>query len=82
MMVNRHNILEDDSGYTLATVEDTKPEDVALVIEALDGPAEYQWVRLRDGTLILGIFPQGDVYEELTQSKNVCPFEYIDPLGK
>lgn len=27
-----------------------------------NGRSEWLWVRLQDGTLILGVFPQGDTY--------------------
>lgn len=33
-----------------------------------DGRSGPMWIRLSDGTLILGIFPRGDRYEAVTQA--------------
>lgn len=36
-----------------------------------EGRSEFQWVRLVNGDLILGVFPQGAMYEVATQRWNV-----------
>lgn len=34
----------------------------------MDGRSAWQWFRLPNGDLIFGCFPQGNTYEEVTQS--------------
>lgn len=36
-----------------------------------DGRSEWMWVRLPDGTLIFGCFPQGDTYFAYEQMREV-----------
>lgn len=54
----------------LAMVHPAKPEFVKKVLEAptegSDGRSEWMWIRLPDGTLILGVFPKGDTYMEVS----------------
>ena len=49
----------------LAVVHPAKQEDVDTVLNAPlndDGRSEWQWFRLPNGDLILGVFPCGDTY--------------------
>lgn len=34
--------------------------------EGRDGRSSWVWVRLADGTLVLGVMPQGDTYERMS----------------
>lgn len=52
------------------------PADVVAVLTAItddDGRSEPVWLRLWDGTLILGVFPRGDTYMQMSD-KGVCDF--------
>lgn len=72
MKVKPHEIYKiDDNGTPieaelLATIMPAPRESVDLVLsqseDELDGRSNWVWVRLQDGTLILGVFPQGDTY--------------------
>lgn len=62
-----------DSLYLpLARVKPAAPEDVAHVLaqptDSGEGRSEWVWLRLRDGTLALATFPEGDTFEEITQA--------------
>ena len=50
----------------LASVHPASDASVQTVLnkstEGMDGRSNWCWIRLADGTLILGIFPQGDTY--------------------
>jgi hypothetical protein len=56
---------------------DAKPEHARLVLahrdDIPDGRSQFQWFRLANGDLILGVFPQGDLYEMLCNG--------ADPIG-
>lgn len=53
-------------GGTSALVHPASPESVELVLnsddESGDGRSPWIWLRLPNGDLILGVFPQGDTY--------------------
>lgn len=51
----------------VASIHDASQESVYLVLAAdphdeWDGRSQWMWVRLQNGDLILGVFPQGDTY--------------------
>ena len=64
----------DDGRYhhCMVTVTNASPESVGIVLSArvnvdddydsFDGRSEWKWFRFPDGTLVLGVFPQGDIY--------------------
>lgn len=70
----------DDSGadteQLLAHVEPAKDEDVRCVLACdeydFNGRSNWVWVRLQNGELILGCYPQGDTY---TKFENRCTGE-------
>lgn len=58
-----------DTDNQMEFVAFVQPADPAFVEKVLaadeespDGRSQFMWVRLQDGTLILGVFPQGDTY--------------------
>jgi hypothetical protein len=59
----------DKSTDHLAYVYPASEQAVARVLnaspESSNGRSEWVFMRLADGTLILGVFPQGDTYTEL-----------------
>src|SRR6185503_12334228 len=58
----------DDTTTPIAYVAPADPAAAQKVLDATtegnDGRSEWVWVRLQDGTLILGTFPRGDTYLE------------------
>lgn len=62
---------------TLAWVYPATEEAVHVVttapVNSGDGRSDWVWLRLRDGTLILGMFPQGDTYMEFSDA-GCAPF--------
>lgn len=56
--------------YTQGYMKPASAESIEKVLMAdendPDGRSEYMWVRLANGDLILGVFPQGDTYVEVT----------------
>ena len=64
--------IEDENGrdteQVCAYIHPASAKSVRTVLDAEEnaedgnGRSEYVWVRLQDGTLILGVFPQGDTY--------------------
>lgn len=64
-----HHVYDDDDPErVIATVHPASPESVALVAAASendpDGRSQPMWIRLPNGDLILGVYPQGDTYFE------------------
>ena len=55
-----------DTDRVLATVKPASNESVGTVLTASetseDGRSNWMWVRLANGDLILGVYPQGDTY--------------------
>lgn len=51
---------------TIATIHPASAEAVSIVLDAdehdPDGRSNWVWVRLPNGDLLLGIFPQGETY--------------------
>jgi hypothetical protein len=73
---------EDDDGnktdHQIACTTDAKPADAAAVIAAPindDGRSDWQWMRLRDGTLMLVCYPRGDTYMQFSDA-GVCDWEW------
>lgn len=56
----------EDPERVIAWVHSASPEIVKLVAEAKvegdDGRSPFMWIRLPNGDLILGVYPQGDTY--------------------
>lgn len=40
---------------------------LAADVDSNDGRSEWLWIRLPDGTLFLGVAPQGETYEEVEE---------------
>lgn len=79
--------LENESGeptQQTAWLTPADPDDVAAVLSQPigtgDGRSEWVWVRMTNGDLLLGVFPQGDTYMEMSD-KGVCDFEWQDAWG-
>lgn len=57
---------DDDAGRVLARIHPASAGAVEKVLSAdvnsMDGRSNWVWVRLPNGDLILGIYPQGDTY--------------------
>lgn len=66
--VHAHDLFIDDDerkGF-LAHIQPASEADAIQVLNAdphsMDGRSNWVWVRLQNGDLILGVFPQGDTY--------------------
>ena len=64
-----YDLAEDEQwrdGASFITIKPASPESVRTVLAAdeddEDGRSEWLWVRLPNGDLILGVYPQGDTY--------------------
>lgn len=59
-------------GTELAYTTKADPADVAHVLAqpttGHDGRSDWVWLRLRDGTLALATFPQGDTYMTISDN--------------
>lgn len=68
-------VQQEDGSIHLATVTPAKNAAVTEVLQAdvssMDGRSQWVWVRLADGTLILGVFPQGDTYMNVAEAEEV-----------
>ena len=63
-----------DTETVLCRVTDAEPADITTVLTAsLDdnGRSQYKWFRLQNGDLILGVFPCGDTYIEVSERAGV-----------
>lgn len=58
----------------LATICDASPTEVSFVLAQSptedDGRSDWCWIRLPNGDLILGVFPQGETYLLIADSPN------------
>lgn len=67
----KQDVPRDEWTDTIAHVHPASPEAVETVmdspVETGDGRSEWVWVRLPNGDLILGVFPQGATYEAVEQ---------------
>lgn len=74
-IMEAHDIIDGDYGQSRASgmpdgylgrVAPASPEMVKTVLEAdensEDGRSQFMWIRLANGDLILGVYPQGDTY--------------------
>lgn len=72
-MVAPHIIYDEDKTI-LAHVHPASQDAVDLVlsasIEGNEGRSNWIWVRLPNGDLILGVFPQGDTYLECEEDSS------------
>lgn len=65
--LSAHKTMDDnDNNRVLARIHPASEKSVALVLDAdplsNDGRSNWCWVRLPNGDLVLGVFPQGDTY--------------------
>lgn len=65
--LNAHYVYDDDDPErVIATIHPASPASVAFVAATSendpDGRSQFMWVRLPNGDLILGVYPQGDTY--------------------
>lgn len=64
----RKNIIDHDDtsrpllGYTTPASEESVRVVLAADTESGDGRSEWLWIRLANGNLILGVYPQGETY--------------------
>lgn len=60
------HILEHDIPTTVAWVHPASKKSIKKVLcadeNSVDGRSNWVWVRLANGDLILGVFPQGETY--------------------
>ena len=60
--------IERNEGHADVHLRPASPESVETVLAASeddeDGRSEWLWVRLPNGDLILGVYPQGETYFE------------------
>jgi hypothetical protein len=75
-----HHITTDSpvkAGEELATVHPATPEGVGVMLSAQvgtgDGRSEWVWLRLVNGDLLFGCFPQGDTYMDVTDADAAYP---------
>lgn len=56
----------EEDGIILASIHPASDTIVKMVMKqstnTLDGRSEWIWLRLPNGDLVLGVFPQGDTY--------------------
>lgn len=66
--LNAHYVYDDEPERVIATVHPASSDSVRRVMNAgvgdPDGRSQFMWVRLPNGDLILGVYPQGDTYLE------------------
>lgn len=77
ILPNHELHLEDDeinalgAGAPIGTVHTASVESVEKVLKASlfdeDGRSQFMWIRLANGDLILGVYPQGDTYFEVEE---------------
>lgn len=70
------NITVDDPTTHIATKVDAKDEDINAVLFAPvyeNGRSEFCWLVLADGSVALALFPQGDLFERLSQKGTFEP---------
>lgn len=60
---------EDREDFEIARAKRACDEAVRIVLDAGantdDGRSTWQWIRLRNGDLILGVYPRGETYFEV-----------------
>lgn len=75
---------QDYEGGAFAWFHPASDESVALVLskdpEDGDGRSEWLWVRLENGDLLLGCFPQGETYFEVEEDADMAGRTYRSPL--
>lgn len=68
---------DDRAEVPIATVHPAKWESVNKVLLAPEGTdngrSEWVWVRLANGDLLLGVFPRGDTYIEVSETDGQYP---------
>jgi hypothetical protein len=65
--IEAHRTMDDENqNRTIALVHPASKDAVEIVLsaseEGADGRSNWVWVRLPNGDLILGVFPQGETY--------------------
>lgn len=68
IMQPHHTYDDDDPSRVIASIHPASPDIVEKVLAADqtsdDGRSQWVWLRLPNGDLILGVYPQGDTYLE------------------
>lgn len=68
-MTAHHTMDDEDLGRVIASIHPASARSVNEVISADpksdDGRSPWMWIRLPNGDLILGVFPQGDTYSRM-----------------
>ena len=84
--VRPHGIFnEDENGKQTVQVAWVTPAKEADAIELLqmprhdDGRSDFFWMRMQNGTLLLGVFPQGDNGYIHFSDSGVCDYEDAQP---
>jgi len=69
LIIDRLEEHEIRSNFEIARAKDASDESVRIVLDAGantdDGRSSWKWIRLRNGDLILGVFPRGETYFEV-----------------
>lgn len=69
------------TGNQIGWQTEARKEDVEYVLaqptDGDDGRSEWRWLRLKDGTLMLICFPQGETYMRVSDA-SVCDFEWAE----
>ena len=67
-----HDLPRSERGDEQAWIHPADPKSVLKVLEAPvetgDGRSDWCWLRLPNGDLMLGVFPQGETYEEVEEA--------------
>ena len=67
-LLAHHTYDDEDPERIIATVHTASYDAVLRVLNARDtdpdGRSQFMWLRLPNGDLMLGVFPQGDTYLE------------------
>jgi len=75
---------QDYAGGAIAWFHPASDESVALVLgkdpDDDDGRSEWVWVRLENGDLLLGTFPQGEAYFEVEVDADMAGHVYQPPF--
>lgn len=80
MKLKEHDVIQDDDDAFaarprhLAAIAPASKEMVELVLAADEqshnGRSQFVWVRLANGDLLLGVYPQGETYFETENDAN------------
>lgn len=67
--------LYDEDGVEVASTHPANADDVEFVLNQdvgmYEGRSDFEWVRLSSGELMLGVWPRGDAYIEVTEKLEI-----------